>query len=181
MPAGERHQCLTRDRVGTKSTEQCADSTERTSPEEIDEAGICGTVLTGCVTTRCEHKPNAEKGNEPSASTSSGIRRQRSRCIPERAFEKTTSTRSTSGTRLSTVDNGEVKKDAVRTQEAFLEFEQCLQRCKARDTCRSRDGSLRSMRRSTQLRTCVQDDARCERTDLSHHGRRETKGFLPMM
>ena len=48
----------------------------------------------------------------------------------ERAFEKTASTPRTSGTRLSTVDNGEVKKAALRTQEAFLEFDHCLQRCK---------------------------------------------------
>ena len=52
----ERHQCLTRDRVGTEFTEQCADSTERTSLEEIDESGICGTVLTGCVTMRAQAK-----------------------------------------------------------------------------------------------------------------------------
>ena len=52
----ERHQCLKRDRVGTEFTEQCTDSTERTSLEEIDESGMCGTVLTVCVTMRAQAK-----------------------------------------------------------------------------------------------------------------------------
>ena len=111
VPAGRWDQCLTRDLVGTVFTEQSADSTERASPEEIDEVGMEDSIGKLCLNASISQTQR---------------KRQRSKYIPNRAFEKTASTRSTSGTRLSTVDNGEVKKAAVRTQEAFLEFEQCL-------------------------------------------------------
>ena len=76
------------------------------------------------------------------------------------------STRSTS--RLNS-RYGEVKKAAIRTREAFLEFEQCLQRCKARDTCRSRDECLLKYAQvEHNFELVYRTIHACERTDLLH-------------